>query len=232
MGDVKEPGAPGNFWRSASSWPPPSQPLRLYFAAEGALDRQSPASTVTREYDYDPAKPVPTEGGAELISSVGSRDQQKVEARPDVLVFSTPPLAEPIEVTGRITVRLYAATTANDTDFTAKLCDVYPDGRSMLITDGIVRARYRNSLSEPTPITPGQRYAYDIDLASTSIVFNTGHRIRVAISSSNAPRFEPNPNTWPDQDTVGPKVARQTIALGGTEASHILLPEVPGGGRP
>jgi putative CocE/NonD family hydrolase len=157
-----------------------------------------------------------------------------VEGRPDVLVFSTPPLAEPVEVTGRISVRLTAATSAPDTDFTAKLTDVYPDGRSMLVTDGIVRARYRMSLSAAAPIKPGDRYPYDIDLGSTSIVFNRGHRIRVAISSSNAPRFEPNLNTggeWPFRNEK-PVVAHQAITLGGSEASHILLPEVVGGGQP
>ncbi len=98
----------------------------------------------------------------------------------------------------------------------------------MLIADGIVRARYRRSLSRPEPIAPGRRYQYDIDLWSTSLVFNRGHRIRVAISSSNAPRFEPNPNTWPTTGGARPVVARQTIHLGGKETSHIILPEASG----
>jgi predicted acyl esterase len=101
----------------------------------------------------------------------------------------------------------------------------------MLLLDGIVRARYRVSLTDPIPIVPGERYAYDIDLWSTSIVFNKGHRIRVAISSSNSPRFEPNSNTFPDRDAP-PVVAHQTISLGGSEPSHVVLPEVVGGGRP
>jgi predicted acyl esterase len=232
MGAVKEPQAPGNFWRAAESWPPPSRPLRLYFTAVGGLDPQPPATAMTREYDYDPANPVPTRGGKViLLPNPGPRDQRAVEMRPDVLVFSTPPLTEPLEVTGRISVRLYAATSAKDTDFTAKLTDVYPDGRSMLLTDGIVRARYRLSLEKEVPITPGERTAYDIDLWSTSIVFNRGHQIRVAISSSNSPRFEPNSNTWPDRDAL-PVVAHQTITLGGPEASHIVLREVVGGGAP
>jgi predicted acyl esterase len=231
MGDVTDRQAPGNFWRSADRWPPPSQPLRLYFTVDGGLAREAPAGVTTRGYDYDPAKPVPTRGdGIE-----GPMDQRSVEARPDVLVFSTPPLAEPIEVTGRIGVRLYAASSARDTDFTAKLTDVYPNGRSILLKDGIVRARFRHSLETEELITPGQQYAYDIDLWSTSIVFNRGHQIRVAISSSNSPRFEPNPNTGGPQPP-DPKekavVAHQTIYLGGSEASSIVLPEVVGGGRP
>jgi predicted acyl esterase len=223
MGDVTDPAAPGNVWRAAGAWPPPSQPLRLHFTPEGGLAPEPPATATTRSYDYDPANPVPTVGGQELLLPAGPRDQRSVEERPDVLLFSTPPLAEPVEVTGRITVRLTAATSARDTDFTAKLTDVYPDGRSMLVTDGIVRARYRTSLSEATPVVPGERTAYAIDLGSTSLIFNRGHRIRVAISSSNAPRFEPNPNSFPDQNAP-PAVARQTITLGGTEASHIVLP--------
>jgi uncharacterized protein len=230
MGDVTDHQAPGNFWRAADRWPPPAQPLRLYFTADGGLAREAPASAATREYNYDPAKPVPTRGG----SYDGPMDQRLVESRPDVLVFSTPPLAEPIEVTGRIGVRLYAASSARDTDFTAKLTDVYPNGRSILLKDGIVRARFRHSLETEALITPGQQYAYDIDLLSTSIVFNRGHQIRVAISSSNSRRFEPNPNTGGPLPP-GPKekavVAHQTIYLGGSEASHIVLPEVVGGAR-
>ena len=232
MGDVTDAQAPGNLWRRADRWPPPSRPLRLYFTGAGGLEAQSPATALTREYDYDPAQPVPTVGGHEIFLPQGSYDQRRVEERRDVLLFSTLPLPEAAEVTGRISVRLTAATSARDTDFTAKLTDVYPDGRSMLVSDGIVRAHYRMSLSHPTPIQPGQRYAYDIDLGSTSLVFNKGHRIRVAISSSNAPRFEPNPNSggeWPFRNEK-PVVAHQIVTLGGPEASHILLPEVAGEG--
>jgi hypothetical protein len=230
MGDVDDPRAPGNTWRYADRWPPPSRPTRLYLTAEGGLTSHRPTTTATREYDYDPEKPVPTRGGQALaVASSGIRsgpcDQRRLEARPDVLVFTTPPLSEPREVTGRLRVRLYAATSARDTDFTARLCDVYPDGRSMLVADGIVRARYRRTLEKPEAVTPGKRYAYDIDLWSTSLIFSRGHRIRVSISSSNAPRFEPNPNTWPEEDTA-PRVAHQTVFLGGQAASHVVLPVI------
>lgn len=227
MGDVADPKAPGNLWRSTSRWPPPSRPLRLYFARDGGLTARRPAATATRGFDYDPTDPVPTIGGDEAFVPAGPRDQRRLETRPDVLVFSTPPLTEPLEVTGRIWVRLYAATSARDTDFVARLCDVYPDGRSILLTDGIVRARCRRSLARPTLVAPGKQYSYDIDLWSTSIIFNRGHRIRVSISSSNAPRFEPNPNTgssWPPDPKEKPIVARQTIFLGGPPASHVILP--------
>jgi predicted acyl esterase len=231
MGDVEDSQAPGNVWRTADRWPPASQPRRLYFSPSGALTPERPEEATTRGYDYDPGNPVPTVGGQELFIPAGPRDQRPVEGRPDVLLFSSEPLPAPLEVTGRVTVRLTAATSARDTDFTAKLCDVYPDGRSMLLTDGIVRARYRRSLSRSEPIRPGQRITYDIDLWSTSILFNRGHRIRVAISSSNAPRFEPNPNTGADASSArgpasasAPVVAHQTITLGGKDASHIVLP--------
>jgi putative CocE/NonD family hydrolase len=232
MGDVADPSAPGNVWRSAGHWPPPSQPLRLYFTSDGGLASQPPASPSTCQYDYDPLHPVPTLGGQEVASPLnGPQDQQPVETRPDVVLFTTPPLAAPLAVTGRITVRLYAATSARDTDFTAKLTDVYPSGQSILLCDGIVRARFRSSLETEELITPGQIYAYDIDLWSTSIIFNRGHRIRVAISSSNYPRFEPNTNTGgplPFDPGEKPVVAHQTISLGGASASYLLLPQAIG----
>jgi predicted acyl esterase len=224
MGDTKDPQAPGNVWRTAERWPPPSQPLRLYFTADGGLVAQPPATPAKREYDYDPLRPVFTLGDGQ-----GSLDQRRVENWPEVLLFTTPPLTEPLEVTGHIYVRLYAATSALDTDFTAKLTDVYPDGRSMLLTDGIVRARLRQSLTKATPVTPGEHYAFDINLSSTSMIFNRGHRIRVAISSSNYPRFELNQNNgkdWPDDQNYLSVVAHQTIFLGGTDASSIVLPQV------
>jgi putative CocE/NonD family hydrolase len=152
-----------------------------------------------------------------------------VENWPDVLLFTTPPLTEPLEVTGKITVHLSAATSARDTDFTARLTDVYPDGRSMLVTDGIVRASYRNSLERAEFLTPSQRYAFAIEVGTTSLIFNRGHRLRVAISSSNYPRFEANRNngrSWPADQNVPAVVAHQTIFLGGADGSHIVLPQV------
>jgi uncharacterized protein len=237
MGDATDPQAPGNVWRTADRWPPPSQPLHLYFTADGGLDPQPPAAVATKEYDYDPTNPVPALGGEDpvFIGSAGPQDQRKAEGRPDVLVFSTPPLTAPLEVTGRISVHLNAATSAKDTDFTAKLTDVYPDGRSIILTDGIVRARFRHSLETEDLITPGQPYAYDIDLWSTSIIFNKGHQIRVDLSSSNSPRFEPNTNTGgplPPDPAEKPVVAHQTIFLGGAAASYITLPQIVGAATP
>jgi putative CocE/NonD family hydrolase len=152
-------------------------------------------------------------------------DQRTVEGRADVLVFSTAALEKPMEVTGRVRVRLYASSEAPDTDFTAKLCDVYPDGRSMLLCDGIIRARHRLSMKSETFLAPRKVVAFEIDLWSTSVIFNRGHRIRVDISSSNAPRFEPNPNT----DRGGkPRKATQAVFCDARYPSALVLQLVGG----
>lgn len=226
MGDRCDCRAPGNFWRSAEGWPPPSHPTELHFHADGRL-RDSPpeAPDAAVSYRYDPNKPVPTVGGQNLNLPQGPMDQRTVESRPDVLLFTTDTLTRPIEVTGRVFARLYVSSDCPDTDFTVKLTDVYPDGRSMLLADGILRARYRESFERPELLEPGKVYALTVDLWSTSIIFNKGHKIRVAVSSSNAPRFEPNPNTgraWLSSGTT--RVATNTLHLSRQHPSHIILP--------
>ncbi len=252
MGASGERGAPGHVWRSVEAWPPPSKELHYYLGVGGTLTRNKPTvAKASASYEYDPRKPVPSLGGGVLTPMTGILDQRPLEQRSDVLVFTTPALDEPVEATGRIRVRLWASSSCTDTDFTAKLTDVYPDGRSLLVLDGIVRARYRESLREPVLMTPGAVYAFDIDLWSTSLIFNKGHRIRVAISSSNAPRFRPNPNTGDAFDgiTIQPQwrkslrnpklmaeskinpfqfkrcvVAKNTIHFDKDHPSHIVLP--------
>jgi hypothetical protein len=148
-----------------------------------------------------------------------------VESRADVLVFDSPTLDRHVEVTGAVAVRLWVSSSAPDTDFTAQLCDVYPDGRSMLVLDGIARASYRNSMEKRELMEPGKIYEPQIDLWSTSWVISPGHRVRVALSSSNAPRFEPNPNTGALSGKDGPaQVATNTIYLNASHPSHIVLP--------
>ena len=222
MGACGEEGAPGNEWRSAHSWPIAARQVHFFLGPEKAVLRNAPAAG-RLTYEYDPAKPVPTRGGGNLLLPAGPMDQQQLEERPDVLVFSTPPLQEPVEVTGRVTVRLYASSSARDTLFTAKLCDVYPDGRSMLLCDGALRAACRESLSKPSPLEPGRTYEFNIAVGSTSIIFNKGHRIRVDISSSNYPRFAAHPNVWGEGK---PQVAKQTVYCGGEHASVVILPVV------
>jgi putative CocE/NonD family hydrolase len=187
--------------------------------------RPGKRSDASLSYKYDPKNPVPTIGGANLIITKGPRDQRPVEDRPDVLLFTSKELKKPVEITGPVKVKLWASSTATDTDFTAKLCDVYPDGRSMIVLDGIIRARHRNSIEKSELMEPGKIYEFEIDLWSTSLVFSPGHRVRVAISSSNSPRFEPNPNTGKpsgmDDET---RVTTNTIYLDARRPSHILLP--------
>ncbi len=192
-----------NTWRDEDAWPLARARMTKYFlgGAEkaGVLSPVATAGKPTETYVYDPMNPVPTVGGplccdAEHLAP-GPQDQRKVEARADVLSFSTPPLTEDTEVTGPVTLELYASSSAVDTDFTAKLVDVSPTGYAQNLTEGILRASYRNSDAHPEPLQPGQVYPLHIDLWSTSNVFHKGHRIRLEVSSSNFPRFDRNLNT-------------------------------------
>src|SRR5262249_8236268 len=149
---------------------------------------EAPGEEPSDYYRYDPADPVPTCGGNTLIIPVGVKDQREVEARQDVLVYSSEPMEKPFEVTGPLKVVLYASSSAPDTDFTAKLVDVRPDGYAQNIADGILRARYRASLNTPKLLSKGEVYELTIDLWATSHVFLPGHCLRVEVSSSNFPR--------------------------------------------
>ena len=167
-------------------------------------------------------------GGNTLIIPYGVADQTVVEERPDVLVYTASPLEHDLEITGPIKVHLFAASTARDTDFTAKLLDVRPDGYAHNLQDGIVRARYRTSVAQPTFITPGKVYEYTIDLWATSHLLKAGHRLRIDISSSNFPRFDRNPNTGTPigvDDRL--ELAQQTIHHSATYSSYVVLPIIP-----
>jgi len=227
MGDPTDTSAAGNEWRSAPDWPIPADEVAYYLHADGKLARGTqPTSGDSRSYSFDPKNPVPSVGGQNLTILKGPMDQRGVEGRPDVLLFTSDVLTEPREITGRIRAKLYVSSDCPDTDFTVKLCDVYPDGRSMLVCDGIQRAKFRQGFEKPVPLEPGQVTEVTVDLWSTSLVFNAGHRIRVAVSSSNAPRFEPNSNTGADQfDPEQCKVATNTVFLSAEDPSCILLPE-------
>ena len=230
-----------NVWRDEDDWPLARTVwTRWYLHPGGTLSTAEPEPGAgTSRFRHDPADPVPTVGGPVLMPPGpdgdvswlgGPRDQRGVEARPDVLSFTSDVLAEDLEVTGPLTVTLHAATSAADTDFTAKLVDVWPDGRAMGIADGIVRARYRDGTGRPDPITPGQIYGYEIDLIATSQVFRTGHRVRVDVASSNFPCFDRNPGngapaaTATEADFV---VAEQTICHDARHPSYITLPVIP-----
>lgn len=226
-----------NRWRDESDWPlPDAENVEYYFHSDGGantaggngrLDQTPPGDEPPDEYIYDPADPVPFIMDPGFAQVGGPDDYREVEARPDVLVYTSAPLGEDVEVTGPIKVRLYAASSARDTDFTAKLLDVFPDGYAMRLNDGIVRARFRTSIRRPTPIVPGRIYAYEIDCWAVSNLFRTGHCIRVEISSSAFPKFEPNLNTGRPiaLDRRGVR-ARQTIFHDKDYPSCIVLPLV------
>jgi predicted acyl esterase len=226
MGDPADPNTPGNKWRTATDWPVPAEPIKVYFHTDNKLRLRAPEELFgSLAYKYDPKNPVPTVGGANLSITKGPKDQRPVEDRPDVLLFTSPALDRYVEITGPVKVRLWASTTAPDTDFTAKLCDVYPDGRSIIVLDGILRASHRNSLEQSEPMEAGKIYEMEIDLWSTSLVVSPGHRVRIAISSSNSPRFEPNPNTGrPSGTDDKTEVAVNTVYMNASHPSHILLP--------
>jgi putative CocE/NonD family hydrolase len=231
-----------NEWRNEDSWPLQGAVTTSYFlhssgkansaSGDGALSAAVAHAETADTYVYDPAIPVPTVGGPLCCDAVhlapGPRDQREVEARSDVLVYTTPPLDQDVEVTGPITLDLFAKSSAVDTDFTGKLVDVAPDGAAINLTEGILRARYRESMSTATPIVPGQVYEYKIDLWSTSNVFLKGHRIRLEVSSSNFPRFDRNLNTGKDASTDATMVkATNTIVHDEKHPSALILPVVP-----
>ncbi|MGD8716884.1 MAG: CocE/NonD family hydrolase [Desulfobacterales bacterium] len=229
-----------NEWRDEEEWPlkrAKETPWYLHSGGQantlhgdGALTFVPPDNEPPDTYAYDPADPVPTVGGRTLMPGVatdGFRDQRCVEERPDVLVYTSPMLMKDTEVTGPVALKLWAASSCRDTDFTAKLIDVYPDGYAAIVADGILRARYRESLAQPKLLEPGQIYELVIDLWATSLVFKSGHRIRVEVSSSNFPRFDRNLNTG--EDNAGEaqmQTAIQTIYHDATHPSHIVLPIV------
>lgn len=195
-------------WRTEKDWPLPDTQYRPYYLhsrgkantlnGDGTLSTQKPAGEPFDEYTYDPMNPVPSVGGQVILpgpNTSGPRDQQEVEQRPDVLVYSTPVLEKSVEVTGNVELRLFIRSSAPDTDFTAKLVDVYPDGRAMILTNGIFRARYHNSFEKAELLEPEKVYELNINLLATSNVFKPGHRIRLEVSSSNFPQFNRNSNT-------------------------------------
>ncbi|MBI5095464.1 MAG: CocE/NonD family hydrolase [Candidatus Hydrogenedentes bacterium] len=225
MGDSKQSNAPGNVYKLFSNWPPPSTPRTLYFQKGKGLSDVAPGvDTPHMAYTYDPNDPVPTVGGANLFPPSGPHDQRDIEARKDVLAFTSEPIMEPLTVIGNVRVKLFASSDAVDTDFSARMCDVYPDGRSMLMCEGIVRARFRESLSEEKLMQPGTVYGFDIDLWDTALAFAPGHRIRVDITSSSVPRYDPNPNTGePILRHTHTVAAKNTIYLDAAHPSCLTL---------
>ena len=242
----------GGHWRDENEWPLARASSRPYYLqAGGRLSDELPRAAAPTRYLFDPKEPVPTLGGNissgnGLMTSgamdqvcrpqvLGCADRRPLSARNDVLVFETPPLTEDMEVTGRLVVKLWISSSAPDTDFTAKLVDVWPASRdfpagvALNVGDSIVRARFREGLDhEAPPLAPGRAYPVTIELYPTSLVFARGHRIRLDVSSSNFPRFDLNPNTGePLNDNRRTATAENAVWHDPEHPSHITLPIVP-----
>jgi uncharacterized protein len=232
-----------NTWRHEDDWPLPDTQYTPYFLhsggrantryGDGVLFKGQPGDEPEDVYLYDPRNPVPTVGGATFLpglqvgANAGPRDQRYIEQRSDVLCYTTEPLDHPLEVTGPVELVLYASSSALDTDFTGKLVDVAPDGRATILTDGILRARYRESPSEQKLLEPGKVYEFRVDLWATANVFNAGHRIRLEVSSSNFPRFDRNTNTGGVIAEDGPDDLTQAVNRvfhDRARPSHLILP--------
>jgi uncharacterized protein len=232
-----------NKYRAESDWPPPEAKQTRYYLrsrgsanslrGDGELSSKAPQKESPDKFTYDPANPVPTVGGSLCCDAEhyepGPRDQRSVENREDVLVYSTPPLSESMEVTGPVTLEMWVKSSAVDTDFTAKLVDVSPDGLATDLTDGILRMRYRDTQEKPELMNPGQVYKVEVDLWATSNVFEKGHIIRLEVSSSNFPRFDRNLNTGAEQATSRDFVpATNTVLHDAEHPSALVLPIMPG----
>lgn len=229
-----------NEWRSEKEWPLKRTKYVKYYLhsngcangieGNGLLDTELPGKESSDQFIYDPANPVPSIGGTSIYgkSKPGPADQREIEIREDVLIYSTPPLKGDIEVTGPVSLILYAASSAKDTDFAATLVDVYPDGKAINLKTGILRARFRNSLTKPSFLEKDKVYKLDLEIGATSILFKKGHRIRLQVSSSSFPEFGRNLNTGaPIGMTAKIEKAKQTIYHISKYPSYLLLPVIP-----
>lgn len=231
-----------NAWREEDDWPLARAKSARYFlhsagranslAGDGTLNTVAPETEPADHFIYNPADPVPTRGGGLCCDNArqpsGAFDQRPIEARADVLVYTTPEFNEDFEITGPVGLELYMSSSAVDTDLTAKLVDVWPNGFAQNLTDGILRARYRNSHEKPEIMTPGEVYKLTLDLWATSNVFRAGHKLRLEISSSNFPRFDRNLNTGEDQGRATRLVsATNTVYHDRERPSALILAVVP-----
>jgi putative CocE/NonD family hydrolase len=223
-----------NAWRDESEWPlARTRWTSLYLRAGdrvgadgGQLLLELPAAEAPDTFTYDPSDPVPTCGGARTFVGVpGPLDQRDIEARHDVCVYTSPVLLESVEVTGPVSLELWVSSSAIDTDFTAKLVDVHPDGAALHICEGAVRVRH--SATVDGLLQPGAVYRVPIDLWATSNVFKPGHRIRLDVSSSSFPRIDANPNHGQDGDRAERVTAIQTIYHDALHPSRLILPYIP-----
>jgi predicted acyl esterase len=230
MGDTFDPDAPGNEWRTSDVWPPKSDTTAYYLHAGGKLSQEPPqgddaSAGAADTFEYDPKNPVPTVGGNNLLLPLGPMDQREVSSRPDVLKYETAPLAEAVEIAGPVTAELAVSTDAEDTDFMVKLVDVYPNGYEALVLDQALRLRFREGFNRMVRAEKGKVYPIKVNLWSTALVFNRGHKIAVHVTSSNSPRFEPHSNTWEPVPNYDQAVkAKNSVHHGVSHASRLVLP--------
>jgi uncharacterized protein len=227
-------------WRDFPDWPPPgSEPVRWFFHSkgransrfgDGTLSLDAPGGEPSDLFTADPMAPTTSIGGHSccfnFVAPMGPADQREAEEYNSVLVYTSEPLVEPTELIGDVTVTLYAATSARDTDWTARLCEVHPDGRSINLQEGIVRARYRESQSEPSLLEPDRIYRYDISLGPVGVRIAPGNRLRVTVSSSDFPQWDRNLNTGDHLFRQRPSaavVATQTVLHNTEHASHLTV---------
>jgi putative CocE/NonD family hydrolase len=234
-----------NQWRGENEWPLARTVFTKYYLhsdgrgnsrfGSGTLNTTPPQDESPDHYIYDPGTPVPTAGGAlcnacgrNMALADGAVNQSDIETREDVLVYTTAPLPQGVEVTGPLELILYASSSAKDTDFTAKLVDVYPDGTAFNLQESIIRARYREGFLKKVWMKPGEIYEIHIDLHATSNYFGVGHRIRLEISSSSFPRWDRNLNTGGNNyDETSWVSATNVIYHSAQSPSHLLLPVIP-----
>ena len=229
-------------WRDEEDWPlVRAKPTRYYLhsggkanslTGDGTLSTTPSAGDPVDQYVYDPADPMPTQGGPVLGDPVhvppGPLDQRAVESRSEVLVYTSPAFQRDTEVTGPISLELYVSSSAVDTDFTGKLVDVWPNGFAQNLTDGILRARYRNSMEKAELMNPDEVYKLTLDLWSTSNVFLAGHKLRLEVASSNFPRFDRNLNTGGNPETTATQIKATNVVYHDRDhASALVLPIVP-----
>ncbi len=223
-----------NLWRYTENWPPSNIEYRnLYIHSsgkansingDGILNFEVPKDELEDSYSFDPMNPVITKGGRNLLILKGAHNQKDAEKRQDVLIYTSKPLEEGLELTGQIKMILYASSTTKDTDFMVKLVDVYPRGKALNILDAGIRARYRDGEDNPSHIEAGTVYKYEIDLGNTSNYFRKGHRIRIEITSSNFPRFDINSNLGGEGEPGDYLTAEQKIYHSKEYPSHLIIP--------
>jgi putative CocE/NonD family hydrolase len=205
-----------NKWQTSDTWPPKgAEPMTFYLNASGALSQKNASADKPETFTYDPMNPVPSYGGnvcCQPGTLAGSYDQRKMETRPDILVYTTDAFTKPTEISGPISVNLYVSSDRKDTDFTVKLIDVYPDGRAYNLDETIQRVRYREGYDKKVWMEPGKVYKVALGPMNTSDFFDTGHKLRIEVSSSNFPRFDRNLNTGGNNyDETNPVVAHNVV---------------------